>query len=108
MKHEGIFHFLGACVIAAAIVISAVIIADKIPGPAQFPSELTVSTGDSSQQFGDYLSTYEASAYLGIATDSFMNLIHSGQLDSAIYQVGKDYIISKQALQDWVDSQIGS
>ena len=108
MKNEGLFHFLGCCVIAASIVVSGAIIANKLPETAQFPTSLSVSTSDGTHQFGDYLSTYEASAYLGIATDSVMELIQSGELDSAIYKVDKDYIISKQALQEWVDSKIGT
>ena len=108
MKKDGLFHFLGCCVIAAAIVVSGVIIANKLPETTQFPSSLSVSTSDSTQQFGDYLSTYEASAYLRIETDNLMELIQSGELDGAIYQVGEDYIISRQALREWVGSRIGS
>ena len=108
MKHEGLFHFLGCCVIAAAIVVSGVIIANKLPETAQFPSSLNVSTSDGTQQFGDYLSTYEASAYLHITHNSLMDLIRSGELDETIYKVGEDYIISRQALQEWADSRIGS
>ena len=108
MKNEGLFHFLGCCVIAAAIVVSGVIIANKLPETARFPTSLSVSTSDGAQQFGDYLFTYEASAYLGIADESLMELIRSGELDGAIYRVGEDYIISRQALREWADSRIGS
>ena len=108
MKNEGLLHFLGCCVIAAAIVVSGVIIANKLPETAQFPTSLSVSTNDGTQQFGDYLSTYEASAYLGIKTSNLMELIQSGELDGAIYKVGEDYIISRQALREWADSRIGS
>ena len=108
MKKDGLFHFLGCCVIAAAIVVSGAIIANKLPETAQFPSSLSVSTSDGTQQFGDYLSTYEASDYLHIAHNSLMDLIRSGELDEAIYKVGEDYIISRQVLREWADSRIGS
>lgn len=108
MKTEGIFHFLGCCVIAAAIVVSGALIASRLPETALFPSSLSVSTSDGAQQFGDYLSPYEASAYLNIPVEELLELIESGQLDSAVYQTGESCIISRQALQAWIDSRIGS
>ena len=78
---------------------------EQIP---KFPNSLSVSTQESSQQFGDYLTTYEAAAYLGISDTDVNDLINSDKLDSAIYKDGEICIISKQALQEWVNNQIGN
>ena len=67
-----------------------------------------MSTHDNTQQFGDYLTAYDVAAYLGISSDDTSDLINSGKLDSAIYKDGEICIISKQALQEWVNSQIGN
>ena len=96
MKSKDFFNFLGCCAIAVAIAIS------------EFPNSLSVSTQESSQQFGDYLTTYEAAAYLGISDTDVNDLINSDKLDSAIYKDGEICIISKEALQEWVNSQIGN
>ena len=108
MKSKDFFNSLGCCAIAVAIVISGYMIASKIEQIPKFPNSLSVSTQDSSQQFGDYLTTYEAAAYLGISDTDVNDLINSGKLDSAIYKDGEICIISKDALQAWVNSQIGN
>lgn len=107
MKSKDFFNFLGCCVIAVAIVISGYMIANKIAQIPKFPNNLCVSTQDGTQQFGDYLTVYDATAYLGISDIDMNDLINSGKLNSAIYKVGESYIISKEALQEWVNSQIG-
>lgn len=107
MKSKDFFNFLGCCVIAVAIVISGYMISNKIAQIPKFPNSLSVSTQDSSQQYGDYLTVYEAAAYLGVSDTDVNNLINSGKLDSAICKVGESYIISKEDLQKWVNSQIG-
>ena len=108
MKRSDILNFLGSCVIAIAIVAAGCIIAGKLPETVQFPTNLNVSTQDGTQQFGDYLSIYEASAYLRISDLELKGLIESGELDSAVYKIGDSCLISRQALQDWADSKIGS
>lgn len=108
MKHSDILNFLGSCVIAIAIVAASCIITSKLPETVQFPTSLNVSTQDGTQQFGDYLSIYEASAYLRISDLELKGLIESGELDSAVHKIGDSYLISRQALQDWADSKIGS
>lgn len=108
MKSKDFFNFLGCCVIAVAIVISGYMISNKIAQIPKFPNSLSVSTQDSSQQYGDYLTMYEAAAYLGISDTDVNDLINSGKLDSTIYKDGEICIISKQALQEWVNNQIGN
>ena len=82
-------------------------IANKIAQIPEFPYNLNVSTHDDTHQFGDFLSIYDVSGYLGITYDEAENLINSGELDSTIYRNGEICIISKQALQEWVNSQTG-
>ena len=53
-----------------------------------------------------FIGTYRL--YLGISDTDVNDLINSGKLDSAIYKDGEICIISKQALQEWVNNQIGN
>ena len=107
MKNDGLLHFFGNCVLGVAIIIAACIIAFHLPDTTQVPSSLSVDTRNGQIQFGDYLSRYEIAEYLGIDSDEADRLIESGAIDSAIYKVGETYIISKQALSELVNSQIG-
>ena len=107
MKSKDFFNFLGCCVIAVAIVISSYMISSKIAQIPRFPDNLSVSTRENTQQYGDYLTIHEVAAYLGISSDEASDLINSGKLNSAIYRDGEICIISKQALQEWVNAQIG-
>lgn len=107
MKGKDFFDFAGCCVIAVAIIIAGYMIASKIAQIPKFPENLSVSTHDNSQQFGDYLTVYDVAGYLGISSEDASDLIDSGKLDAAIYKNGGIYIISKQALQEWINSQLG-
>lgn len=75
----------------------------NLPDTTYVPSSLIVNTQSDPIQFGDYLSPDEVAAYLGITSDEADRLIESGAIDSAIYKVGETYIISKSALQEWVE-----
>lgn len=110
MKGKDLLNFLGCCVIAVIIVmaISSYMISNLIPQIPRVPDSLSVSVQDATQQYGNYLTVYEAAAYLGISDTDMNDLINSGKLDSAIYKDGEICIISKQALQEWVNTQIGN
>lgn len=103
MKNNELFRFLGDCIIAVAIIVAGCIIAFHLPDTTKVPSSLSVSTQSSQTQFGDYLSRYDVAGYLGISSDEADKLIDSGAIDSAIYKIGETYIISKSALQEWVE-----
>jgi len=108
MKNDGLLKFFGDCVIGVAIIVAGCIIAFNLPDTTQVPSNLSVNTQSVQGQFGDYLSRYEVSSYLGITSDEADRLIESGAMDSAIYKVGETYIISKSALQEWVESGLSN
>ncbi len=103
MKNDGLLKFLGDCMIAVAIIAAGCIIAFHLPDTTRIPSSLNVNTQSGQAQFGDYLSRYEVAGYLGISSDEADQLIDSGAMDSAIYKIGDTYIISKSALQKWVE-----
>lgn len=103
MKNDGLLKFLGNCIIALAIIIASCIIAFHLPDTTTVPSTLNVSTQSGQIQFGDYLSRYDVAGYLGISSEEADKLIDSGAMDSAIYKIGETYIISKSALQKWVE-----
>lgn len=100
MKTKDFFNFLGCCVIAVAIVISGYMISNKIAQIPKFPNSLSVSTQDSSQQYGDYLTVYEAAAYLGVSDTDVNNLINSGKLDSAICKSVKAILLAKNTCRN--------
>ncbi len=85
------------------MIVAGCIIAFHLPDTTRVPSHLSVSTQSVQDQFGDYLDRNEVSAYLGITDEEADRLIESGAMDSAIYKVGETYIISKSALQEWVE-----
>ena len=103
MKNDGLLKFLGNCIIALAIISASSIIAFHLPDTTTVPSTLNVSTQNGQIQFGDYLSRYDVAGYLGISSEEADKLIDSGAMDSAIYKIGETYIISKSALQKWVE-----
>lgn len=106
MKHNGVWNFLGCCVIAAGIVVAGCIIAVAMPETPVFPGNLHVTTSDGTTQFGEYLSKYEAAVYLKLSDEEFETLLSSGRLDSAVLRVGDSCTISKQALDAWVSSEL--
>ena len=103
MKSDGLLKFLGNCIIAVAIIVASCIIAFHLPDTTRIPASLSVNTQSEQAQFGDYLSRYEVAGYLGISSDEADRLIDSGAMDSAIYKIGETYIISKSAMQKWVE-----
>lgn len=112
MINNGVLNFWGCCVFSVAIIIAAFTIANKLPETPIIPSNLSISTQSSTQsterQYGDYLSQWEVAVYLGITDDDVTTLLESGDFDSAVCKVGESYIFSKRALQEWVDSKIGT
>lgn len=106
MKNSGLCNFLGCCVIAVAILASGIIIAHNLPDTTEVPNRFGVSVDGEKAAFGDFLSESEAAAYLGLTNEDITQLLESGELDSAVYKVGENYIISRQALQEWAESKI--
>ena len=108
MKTGGLWIFLGCCVLAASIFYAGQEIAGQLDNVADFPSSLYVTTNEQekSQEFGDYLSKYEAAQYLEISHEEVEELIESGEWDSVAYIVGENRIISKAAVQEWVEAKL--
>ena len=106
MKNNGVYLFLGCCVLAIAIYASSIYIADRLPDTTQVPNKVLIQNVDEKVSYGDYLTFYDAATYLGIADDELSQIIDSGQLDSAFYKIGDSYIFSKKALQAWAESKV--
>ena len=106
MKNSGSYNFLGCCVIAAAILASGIIIARNLPDTTKVPNYFDVGVAGEKAEFGDFLSESEAAVYLGLTNEDIKELLRSGQLDQAVYKVGENYIISRQALQEWAEGKI--
>ena len=108
MKNNGLWIFLGCCVLASAIGYAGNEIAGQLPERADIPQSLYVTTNEQrkSQEFGDYLTIYEAAQYLGISQDDIEELIESGEWDPVAYTMGDSCIISKAAVQEWVETKL--
>ncbi len=114
MKSNGLWIFLGCCVLASAIAYAGQEIADQLPESADIPDSLYVRTdeGGGTTEYGDYLSVYEAAEYLQLSREMIEELIESGEWDHVAYPVENpypysvQYIISKAAVQEWADGKI--
>lgn len=108
MKNNGFWIFLGCCVLAASILYAGQEIANQLDSVADIPDSLYVTTNEQgkSQEFGDYLTIYEAAQYLGISQDDIEELIESGEWDPVAYTMGDSCIISKAAVQEWVETKL--
>jgi len=113
MKNNGLWIFLGCCVIASAIAYAGKEIADHLPDTPDIPESLYVRTGEQGgEEYGDYLSVYEAAEYLNLSNEKIEELIESGEWERVAYPVENlytghvQYIISKAAVQEWADGKI--
>jgi len=108
MKNNGLWIFLGCCVLASAIGYAGKEIADRLPERADIPQSLYVTTNEhgKAQEFGDYLTIYEAAQYLELSQDDVRELIESGEWDRVAYPVGDSCVISKAAVQEWVETKL--
>ncbi len=114
MKSNGLWIFLGCCVLASAIAYAGKEIAAQLPDGPDIPDSLYVRTyeGDGVTEYGDYLSVYEAAEYLHLSQEKIEELIESGEWDRVVYPIENlytghvQYIISKAAVQEWADGKI--
>lgn len=106
MKKFNLALFLGCCVIGICIIISAKLISNNLPGTTHVPSSLYVTTSDSVKEFRDYLSEYEVAAFLSISSEDASNLIASGEFDSFGTKIGNSFVVSKVALEVWMNDKL--
>lgn len=106
MKKFNLALFLGCCVIGICIIISAKLISNNLPGTTHVPSSLYVTTSDSVTEFRDYLSEYEVAAFLSISSEDASNLIASGEFDSFGTKIGNSFVVSKVALEVWMNDKL--
>ncbi len=108
MKINGLWIFLSCCVLSSGIAYAGQEIACQLPESADIPQSLYVTTNEQgkSQEFGDYLSIYEAAEYLNLSQENVEELIESGEWDPVAYPVNDQYIISKTAVQDWLETKL--
>lgn len=114
MKTGGLWIFLGCCVLAASILYAGQGIADQLDSVADIPDSLYVTTNEQgkSKEYGDYLSVYEAAEYLQLSREKIEELIESGEWDRVAYPTENlytghvQYIISKTAVQEWVEAKL--
>lgn len=107
MKNFNLSTFWGCCIISIGIVVAGWLISKELPDTAKFPSNLAVTTTNVEYGgFGDYLSTHEVAAYLGVTDEDVAALMNVGELDSVCTKINANYVFSKEALKEWIDSRI--
>jgi Fe2+ transport system protein B len=106
MKNFNLSLFLGCCVISIGIVIAGLFIAYHLPFVISGSFSGTITNG--TQQFGDFLSEYEASAFLNMNTDDFIIFIRSGELEGTYTVIQGNTVFSKEKLSIWAESRIGN
>ncbi len=97
--------FLGSCVIGIAIIIAGILISGNLPSTPVIPSSLSVTTSDVSTEPREFMSAYEASAFLMIGIDDFDAFVDSGQLGGTFTVIEGNRVFSKEKLTQWLDSQ---
>jgi len=104
MKNFNLSLFLGCCVISIGIIVAGFVIANQLPPviSGSFSGYVT----DGTQQFGEYMSEYEASAFLGMITDDFIEFVQSGELKGTYTVVQENYVFSKDKLAEWMKNRI--
>lgn len=102
--------FLGCCVIGICIIIAG----NNLPETAQVPHHLNVSVSDPMAQaptLGEYLTQWEAAAFLNMEEYAFIAILDSGELAGTYmtaqgrYERGR--IFSRQQLTEWMEEQMG-
>lgn len=108
MKNNGFWIFLGCCVLAASIVHAGNEVADQLDNAVEVPDSLYVRTdeGDGTTEYGDYLSVHQAAAYLHLSDENVEELIESGEWENVAHTMGDNRIISKAAVQEWVEAKL--
>lgn len=110
-KNFDLSTFLGCCVISVGIIVAGWLISKELPDTTHVPSSLAVSTSNSTNgQFGEYLSEYQVSAYLGITNEDVTALIESltktGELDSVSTKIGANRVFVKSKLDGWMENRV--
>lgn len=108
MKNFNWSLFLSSCVIGIAIVIAGRIISINLPDTTIVPNNLYVTTDSGVSESDEYMSVYEASAFLMMNTDDFIAFINSGELDKTFTVIQGNYVFSKKNLTQWIDGRIDS
>ena len=106
MKNFNWSQFLGNCVIGVCILIAGVIISINLPGTTVVPSALDVTNTGTTAEYQEFLSQYEASAFLSIDSDELVNLINAGELDGIGTKIGESYVFSRTELEGWMNNKI--
>lgn len=104
MKNFNLSLFLGCCIISIGIVIAGLLIAYHLPPVISGSFSGTITDG--TPQFGDYLSEYEASAFLSMNTNDFIIFIQSGELQGTYTVIQGNNVFSKEKLSQWVEARI--
>lgn len=110
-KNFDLSTFLGCCVISVGIIVAGWLISKELPDTTHVPSSLAVTTTDSAYgQFGEYLSEYQVSGYLGITNEDVTALIESltktGELDSVSTMIGANRVFVKSKLDEWMENRV--
>lgn len=106
MKNFNLSQFLGCCVISIGIIIAGWLISEELPNTTQVPASLSVVTKTMDELYGNYLSKYQAAAYLNIADEDIDKMLNSGELDGTYTMAGASYIFSREKLDEWVERRI--
>ncbi len=106
MKNFNWAVFFGCCVIGISIFLSGKMIAGNMPGTTHVPSSLSVTTTDSTMRFSEYMSEYEAAAFLMMNTDDFISFIKTGELDGTFTKIKGNYVFKKDKLEEWINKRI--
>lgn len=103
MKNFSLSTFLGCCVISLGIIVAGVLISSKIP-PVNVPSSFTLK--ETAWEYDDYMSQYEAAAFLKIDADTFTGMMRSGQLLGTYTVVEGGSVFSREKLSQWIEDRI--
>ena len=104
---------IGSIILAVAIVISSNTISKRMYEPTSFPGALQVTTYDGDKNLSktnDFISSYEAAAYLRVGDEKLKAIVESGRLDGTFVSYtnenGKNYIFSTLKLSEWMKKEI--
>lgn len=105
---------IGCIIIAVALIISSNSISKKMYSPVPFPNGLQVTTFDGDKDLSktnDFISLYEAAAYLRIDDTKLKELIQNGKLNGTFTshtndRGEKNYTFSSLKLGEWMKKEI--
>ncbi|MDR1617334.1 MAG: hypothetical protein LBR98_10130 [Syntrophomonadaceae bacterium] len=105
-------------VLAAAIIIASLIFAVAIKNASEYIGNAignglnhignSVSATGVRQSFDEYMSEYEASAFLRINIDDFYTFVESGELNGTFTIIQGGRVFSKEELTRWLDDRIAN